>query len=307
MPDKVLFACLCAAVFAVFILGIYIICAVRKRSVFSDIYRSNVRDERFANSLLSAVFGNKVIKNPYIIRDDSGVSPKVCSVIVCSGGIAVISICGGTGEFVAPDSGPWTVTDALGTRSIPNLVEAGQTYVSAISTLVMRKSLYCPAVRHYVFLTDDRAGYDFRSSDCVFTGAKLIAELKDFSEFGTLSSKEEKALYELILKNSEFCKNYQPEVSGKPSEDDSDMKIAVAAPAGTSVIPDEIIDIVSADSSDASDTADTSESNEVGEVPTNNDTAHTVVMKPVENRPEPTEEEEDDDDFSVAELFGMKK
>ena len=74
MPDKILFACLCAAAFAVFILGIYIICATRKRSVFSDIYRSNVRDERFANSLLSAVFGNKVIKNPYIIRDDSGVS-----------------------------------------------------------------------------------------------------------------------------------------------------------------------------------------------------------------------------------------
>lgn len=298
MPDKILFACLCAAAFAVFILGIYIICATRKRSVFSDIYRSNVRDERFANSLLSAVFGNKVIKNPYIIRDDSGVSPKVCSVIVCSGGIAVISICGGAGEFVAPDSGPWTVTDALGTRSVPNLVEAGQTYVSAISTLVMRKSLYCPAVRHYVFLTDDRATYDFRSSDCVFTGAKLIAELREFSEFGTLNSKEEKALYELILKNSEFCRNYQPEVPGKSSEDDSDVKIAVAAPADTSVIPDEIIDIVS-DNTSETDTAD--------ETSSADNAAHTVVMKPIENRSEPTEEEEDDDDFSVAELFGMKK
>lgn len=297
MPDKILFACLCAAVFAVFILVIYIICAARKRSVFSDIYKSNVRDERFANSLLSAVFGNKVIKNPYIIRDDSGVSPKVCSVIVCSGGIAVISICGGSGEFVAPDSGPWTVTDALGTRSIPNLVEAGQTYVSAISTLVMRKSLYCPAVRHYVFLTDDRATYDFRSSDCVFTGARLIAELKEFSEFGTLNSKEEKALYELILKNSEFCRNYQPDVSGKPPEDDSDVKIAVTAPADASVIPDGIIDIVS---------PDTSESDKSGEASATDETAHTVVMKPVESRPEPTEEE-DNDDFSVAELFGMKK
>ncbi len=315
MNESLLYGILFASSVCVIFLGIFIICALRKRSRLSAIYASRVRDERFANSLLSFVFGKKIIKNPYILRNCTDTAPGVCAAMVCSGGIALISIRQGAGEFIAPDSGSWSVTENGRTYSIPNLIEHGQAYIAELSNLMMRKSLNCPSIRHYIFLTDDHASFDFRSSDCVFTGPGLINELKAFAEFGALNSREVAAVSDLIVKNSEMCKAaYSKAASEKIA--DADVKIAPINIADILPVPEDAFD-----TSDGKTAELQPADSDFETAPAENDneeSGKTVVINTVgksdaEKKDEfesdggDDDDDGDDEEFSIGMLFGAKK
>ncbi len=311
MNESLLYGILFASSVCVIFLGIFIICALRKRARLSAIYASRVRDERFANSLLSFVFGKKIIKNPYILCSSTDTAPGVCAAMVCSGGIALISIQQGSGEFIAPDSGSWSVTENGITYSIPNLIERGRTYIAELSKLMMRKSLNCPSIRHYIFLTDDHASFDFRSSDFVFTGPGLIKELKVFGEFGALNSREVAAISDLIVKNSEMCKAaYSKAASEKFA--DADVKPAPISISDILPIPDDTFDssdsktvvLRSADPAFEAEPAE-SDDEESGKTVVLN----TVVKPNAEKKDEfdDGDDDGDDEEFSIGTLFGVKK
>lgn len=183
------------------VIAICLFCMVIRHSRFAEIYRSQFRDQRFANALLTQVFGNKILKMPYILRDEGVTAPRADAVFVCSGGVAVITIQSGKGTFSAPEHGPWKQFTEDGSREIENLMETSHAYVSELAGLFMRESLFCPTIRRYVFLTDDHAHADFMSSDCVLPGNELIEALKDFQMDKRLSGKEQKELIRAIERN----------------------------------------------------------------------------------------------------------
>ncbi|MGM9637465.1 MAG: hypothetical protein ACI3YK_05695 [Eubacteriales bacterium] len=196
-----LLICLGVSACIAIVIAIWLFCMVIRRCRFAEIYQSPIRDQRFANALLTQVFGDKILKMPYLLRDEGVTSPRADTVFVCSGGVAVITILSGKGTFSAPEHGPWKQYTEDGCREIENLMETSHAYVSELAGLFMKESLFCPTIRRYVFLTDDHAHADFMSSDCVLPGNELIETLKDFRMDKRLSGKEQKELIRAIERN----------------------------------------------------------------------------------------------------------
>ena len=190
----------CSAVAGILVIAYLIGCALYRHRL-SGLYKENNRDERFACALLTQIFGNKIIKRPYVLRDDSEMSPRVDAIYVCSGGIAVISVQKGGGLYSAPEQGQWRVIDNGQLQITDNLLERQQVYAAEISAVLMKNSLRCPAIRGYVFLTDDYAETDYMSSDLVLSGSRLIEELRDFDSQKRLKPSEQKAILETLHKN----------------------------------------------------------------------------------------------------------
>ncbi len=191
-----------AAVIGILILA-FLICYGIYHKRIRDIYRKEIRDERFAGALLGQIFGEQILKMPYLLRDDSALSPRADAVFVCSGGVAVISVLTGSGLFSAPEQGSWRQIVDGEMKILDNLLDQQQAYISEVSALLVKNSLRCPAIRGYVFLTDDDAEVDYMSSDCVLTGSHLIAELKAFDSEKRLKSRDQKAILEILKKNSQ--------------------------------------------------------------------------------------------------------
>lgn len=301
MNKTLLYAILFASAAAAVAIGVFLIFAIKKRARLGKIYAMRSRDERFALSLLSFVFGDKIIRNPFILEDATSAPPNVAAAFVCSGGVALISICRGEGKFVAPDNGKWTLDDGRRTMEIENLAVRGNLYTAELSGLIMRKSLSCPTVRHYVFLTDDYARYDYRSSDSVLGGADLIAELKSFSEFGALDRKEQVALCELIVRHSEHCKKHFASVATEKKLSPaltSAMGEGKGGTADTEIsdehIPDPIDfdDVISDDDSMSGET----------------EKQKTAVMRTAHDARDDNDDDDtdDDDEFDIKTLFGKK-
>ncbi|MGM9681462.1 MAG: hypothetical protein ACI3XR_08150 [Eubacteriales bacterium] len=196
-----LLICLGVSACIAVVISICLFCMIIRRSRFAEIYRSPIRDQRFANALLSQIFGDKILKMPYILRDEGTVSPRADAVFVCSGGVAVITVLSGKGTFSAPEHGPWKQYTEDGIREIENLMEASHAYVSELAGLFMKESLFCPTIRRYVFLTDDHAHVDFMSSDSVMPGNQLIEVLKQFQMDKRLNGREQKELIHAIERN----------------------------------------------------------------------------------------------------------
>lgn len=233
-------------------ISIWLFCMIIRRSRVTEIYRSQIRDQRFAGALLTHVFGNKVLKMPYILRDEGNISPRADAVFVCSGGVAVITVLSGSGTYSAPEHGPWKLCTPDGIHEIENRMETSHAYVSELAGLFMKEGLFCPAIHRYVFLTDDHANADFMSSDCVMTGSQLIETLKDFQADKRLSFGEQKELLRAIERNhmaiqqqSALCKATSPVTfsdtndpmqflmnSLSEEEGRNDKKVAVDIPVG---------------------------------------------------------------------------
>lgn len=201
MENSLLFVIIgCSAVSAILILAFLIYCIAYRRRIRA-LYKCEIRDERFAGELLTMVFGEQVIKKPYILRDDSVQSPRADAVFVGGGGVAVITVQKGGGLYSAPEKGVWRVIEDGEMKVIDNLLEKQQAYISEISATLIKNSLRCPAIRGYVFLTDDSAEFDYMSSDNVLTGSRLIEELKEFDGKNQLKSREQKEILEAIRRN----------------------------------------------------------------------------------------------------------
>lgn len=305
MNKTLLYAILLASAAATVAIGVFLICEIKKRARLGKIYAMRSRDERFAVSLLSFVFGDKIIKNPFILEDATSASPNVAAALVCSGGVALISICRGEGKFVAPDSGKWTLDDGNRKMEIENLAARGNMYTTELSGLIMRKSLSCPTVRHYVFLTDDYATYDYRSSDSVLGGADLIAELRSFSEFGALDRKEQLALCELIVRHSEHCKKHFASVATEKK-----VSPALAAAMGESYVPEEPSELVT-DPIDFDDIISLDDESDERDESGETSGQKTAVMQAArveknDNDDDNDDDDDDDDEFDIKVLFGRK-
>lgn len=229
MENAILFIIIgVCAVTGILILAFLICCAIYQRRIRS-IYKEGNRDERFAGALLGQVFGDRILKKPYLLRDDSARSPRADLIYVCSGGVAVISVLGGSGLFSAPENGQWRQIENGEMKLLDNLLDQQQAYLSEISALLVKNSLRCPAIRGYVFLTDDQAEVDYLSSDSVLTGSRLIAALKEFDGEKRLKSKDQKAILEMLAKNSRTVRQtlafrQQREIAVPDPEDESDTE-----------------------------------------------------------------------------------
>ncbi len=201
MENSLLFIIIgCSAVAGVLVLA-FLIYYITYQQRIRSLYRGSYRDERFAGALLTMIFGEQIIRKPYVLRDDSVQSPRVDALFVCSGGIAVISVQKGGGLYSAPEKGTWRVIEDGEIKVIDNLLEKQQAYISEISATLIKNSLRCPTIRGYVFLTDDSAEINYISSDSVLTGSRLIEELKTFESKNPLKSKEQKAILAALRKN----------------------------------------------------------------------------------------------------------
>ena len=126
MESKILFIIIgCAAAAGILILA-FVIRFIAYQQRIRNLYRSAHRDERFAVALLTAIFGDRVIKGPYILRDNSAGSPRADAIFVCAGGVAIISVQKGGGLYSAPEKGSWRRIENGEMRVIDNLLETQQ-------------------------------------------------------------------------------------------------------------------------------------------------------------------------------------
>lgn len=204
MENEILFLIIIgvAAIVGILILAFLICCGIFQYRIRS-IYKEENRDERFACALLGQVFGEQVLRMPYLLRDDSVLSARADAIFVCSGGVAVITVLPGGGLFSAPEQGPWRQIEDGQMQKLDNLLDRQQAYISEISALLVKTSLRCPVIRGYVFLTDDHAEVDYMSAGNVLGGSRLIAELKEFDGEKRLKPREQKAILEALRKNSQ--------------------------------------------------------------------------------------------------------
>lgn len=192
------------AILAVLIL-FYLIPEITKYAKVNKLNSSNIRDKRFASGLLSVYFKKNVIESPYLLRTDKDCRPDADLLVVCEGGIVVISVEDREGYFVTPKKGAWTVQQEEEVKRIPNLFERGMYYVSACSNIAKRNGIACP-IFNLVLLSDDNAEYDEASGDSVLTNDILVSCIKRIKRKDKITSDEVERLVELFRQNDTYCR-----------------------------------------------------------------------------------------------------
>ena len=99
-------------------LAVYIILAIRRRSYIAALYSSNVRDSRFAYSLLKIFFGKYVLRSLYLLKDQTEISPRADVIAVHRGGLVIITVLDKKGTYVTPPNESWTLTTEEGMQRI---------------------------------------------------------------------------------------------------------------------------------------------------------------------------------------------
>ena len=183
----------------------YLIPEIMKYAKVNKLNRSNIRDKRFVSGLLSVYFKKNVIENPYLLRTDKDCRPDADVLVVCEGGIVVISVEDREGYFVTPKQGVWTVQNGEDIKRIPKLFERGMYYVSACSNIAKRNGISCP-IFNIVLLSDDNAEYDESLGDSVLTNDILISCIKRMKRKEKLTSDEVEHLVELFRQNDSYCR-----------------------------------------------------------------------------------------------------
>ncbi len=184
---------------------LYLVPEIMKYAKVNKLNGSHVRDKRFASGLLSVYFKKNVIENPYLLRTDKDCRPDADVVVVCEGGIVVISVEAREGYFVTPKKGVWTVQNGDEVKRIPNLFERGMYYVNACSNIAKRNGISCP-IYNLVLLSDDNAEYDEASGDSVLTNDILISCIRSLKRKEKLTSDEVSRLVELFKQNDSYCR-----------------------------------------------------------------------------------------------------
>lgn len=187
----------------------YMFLLVRKRSYISSIYKSSVRDYRFAYALMKSYYKKSVMRGVYLLKNSDGVSPRADVVAVLKGGIVVITVVDKKGFFVTPADGPWTLTDNDGvTTEIPNSLKIGKRYVSEIENLLIKAGIPAEDIYNIVLLSDDRAKFDEIYSDNILTGDMLIPFCQKICRNPSINGKTRKSIMYAIAKRHKSCKSY---------------------------------------------------------------------------------------------------
>ncbi len=183
----------------------YLIPEIMKYSKVNKLGSSGIRDKRFASELLSVYFKKNVIENPYLLRSDKDCRPDADLLVVCEGGIIVLTVEDREGYFETPKNGDWTYRFEDEYQRIPNPFERGMYYANACSNIAKRNGISCP-VYNLVLLTNDDAEYNDASGDGVLTNDMLIACVKSIKYKRKISVEETNRLIELIKQNDSHCR-----------------------------------------------------------------------------------------------------
>ena len=183
----------------------YLIPEIIKYCKVSKLNKSRIRDKRFASELLSLYYKNNVVKNPYLLRSDKDCRPDADLVVVCEGGIVVISVEDRPGFYETPKKGIWTLSNYGEVKRIPNLFERGMYYVSACANIARRNGISCP-IFNLVLLSDYSADYDKATGDGVITNDILVACIKSIKRKAKISAEEVAKLVELLKQNDTYCR-----------------------------------------------------------------------------------------------------
>ncbi|MBE6606957.1 MAG: NERD domain-containing protein [Ruminococcaceae bacterium] len=199
--------CVILVVLALGAVGIlfYLIPEIIKYCKVEKLNKSRIRDKRFASELISLYFKNNIVKNPYLLRSDKDSRPDADLVVVCEGGIVVISVDDRPGFYETPKKGIWTLSNYGEVKRIPNLFERGMYYVSACANIARRNGISCP-IFNLVLLSHDNADYDKATGDGVITSDILIACIKSIKRKEKITPEEVAKLIELFKQNDIYCR-----------------------------------------------------------------------------------------------------
>lgn len=186
-------------------LSAYLFAALMKRHALGQLYATGIRDFRFVAALLR-LFGNKkgVIKNPCLLRSYSDIPPRADLVIVGGGGVLIVTVVEGAGQYTTPANEDWTVWLDGEMKKIPCGFRAGKRYASVVSKILMKNGISCP-IQNVVVLTDDYAKIDTLHSENVMTANDLIPFVQAFDRRRALSSGQQQLLKSAIKQHHELC------------------------------------------------------------------------------------------------------
>ena len=200
-------ACITLVILALLATAIlfYLIPEITKYSKVNKLNSSRIRDKRFATGLLSVYFKKNIVENPYLLRTDKDCRPDADLLIICEGGIIVLSVEDREGYFETPKKGIWTLRNSEEVKRIPNLFERGLHYANACANIAKRNGIACP-IFNLVLLSDDNAEYDEASGDGILTNDMLVSCIKSIKNKQKISSEEVARLVELFKQNDSHCR-----------------------------------------------------------------------------------------------------
>ncbi|MBE6618606.1 MAG: NERD domain-containing protein [Ruminococcaceae bacterium] len=183
----------------------YLIPEIKKYSRVNELNSKENRDKRFAASLLSVYFKDSVIESPYLLRSDKDCSPCADVIVVCEGGIIVLTVEDRPGYFDTPKTGAWTWRQEETLQKIPNPFDRGMYYVGACSNIAKRNGISCP-IYNLVLLSNDEVEYSGSSGDGVLTNDVLVACVKKIKDKRKMSTADAQMLVRLIKQNGAYYK-----------------------------------------------------------------------------------------------------
>lgn len=206
----------------------YLIPEIMRYSKVSELNSRSIRDRRFAFELLSVYFKKNVIENPYLLRTDKDCRPDADLVVVCEGGIIVLTVEYREGYFETPKNGDWTYRFENEVQRIPNPFERGMYYANACSNIAKRNGISCP-VFNLVLLSNDEVEYNDASGDGVLTNDMLVPCVRSIKSRQKISASETVRLTELIKQNDRSCRKlFGVEFFDDYLEDDGEAGSSIA-------------------------------------------------------------------------------
>lgn len=198
----------------------YLIPEIAKYTKVNELNARGIRDKRFAAALLSVYFKDNVIEAPYLLRSDKDCLPSADVVIVCEGGIIILTVEDRPGYFETPKTGEWVWRHEDNVRRIPNPFDRGMYYVGACSNIAKRNGISCP-IYNLVLLSNDEVEYSGNSGEGVLTSDVLISCVKKIKGRRKMSTSEAQMLVRLIKQNGAYYKKLfvSDDFDDEPSED----------------------------------------------------------------------------------------
>lgn len=183
----------------------YLIPEIAKYTKVNELNSRDIRDKRFAAALLSVYFKDNVIEAPYLLRSDKDCPPSADVVVVCEGGIIVLTVEDRPGYFETPKTGDWVWRTEDSVQRIPNPFDRGMYYVGACSNIAKRNGISCP-IYNLVLLSNDEVEYSGNSGEGVLTNDILISCIKKIKDKHKMSTSEAQMLVRLIKQNGAYYK-----------------------------------------------------------------------------------------------------
>ena len=203
--SKILTALIIITAVALVLFVAYIIfTAVQKKKKTEALFSKKNRGDSFVPSLIKINFPNaKIIRRAELQAPNGqgGFDPAPADlVLVETCGIIIMKLCGESGAIDNPEGGPWTVTGANGSFTMPNPIDGNQPAVQAITSLLNDEAIYNVPIYNVAVFYGKKAVYRNRSPKAR-TAKSLLTTLKDLNREKFLSGSEISDTYNAIRKH----------------------------------------------------------------------------------------------------------